>query len=96
MRTRGIGDIRGIRSLKTRPGPTTESNGLLKLYQLAVEKDNLRKKLERIERQKDQTERRLSAIVHTMHMIEKTIEERADRESASSPDASFRSTLIKY
>ena len=45
MRTRGASAIKGIRSLNTRPGPITESGGLLKLHQLAAEKENLMKKL---------------------------------------------------
>ncbi len=96
MITKGASAIRGIRSLNTRPGPITESSGLLKLHQLAAEKENLMKKLEWIQAQKDQTEKRLSEIAHAMHAVEKTIEERAKRESASNSNSGVRSTFIKY
>ena len=96
MITRGVSDIRGIRSLNTRPGPITESRGLLKLYQLAAEKDNLMKKLAWVKQQEDQTEKRLSEIAHAMHTVKKTVEERAKREPASDSHAGFRGTFIKY
>ncbi len=96
MLIKGASAIRGVRSLNTRPGPITESSGLLKLHQLAAEKENLRKKLEWIKAQKDQTEKRLSEIAHAMHAVEKTIEERAKRESASNSHSGSRSTFIKY
>ena len=96
MLIKGASQIRGLRSLNTRPGPITESSGLLKLHQLAAEKESLMKKLEWIEAQKDQTEKRLSEIAHAMHAVEKTIEERAKRESVSDSHAGFRSTFIKY
>ncbi|HLQ28199.1 MAG TPA: hypothetical protein VK140_03060 [Ktedonobacteraceae bacterium] len=96
MITKGASDIRGIRSLNTRPGPITESNGLLRLYQLAAEKDNLLKKLEWVKCQKDQTEKRLSEVAHTMHAVKKIVEERAKREPISNSHAGFRSTFITY
>lgn len=96
MITKGAGVIRGVHSLNTRPGPITERSGLLKLQQLATEKENLLKKLEWLQAQKDQTEKRLSEIAHTMHSFEKTIEERAKRESASTSHSGVRSTIIKY
>ena len=96
MITKGVSDIRGISSLNTRPGPITESKGLLKLYQLAAEKDNLMKKLEGVKRQKDQTEKRLSEIAHSMHTAKKTVEEKVKREAASNSHSGFHNTLIKY
>lgn len=96
MITKGVSDIRGVRSLNTRPGPITESSGLLKLYQLAAEKDNLLKKLEWVKRQKDQTEKRLSEIVHAMHTIKKTVEERSKRELNQSANPGLRNSFIKY
>jgi len=96
MITKGVSDIRGISSLNTRPGPITESKGLLKLYQLAAEKDNVIKKLEGVKRQKDQTEKRLCEIAHAMHTVKKIVEERAKREPASSTHSGFRSTFIQY
>jgi predicted nuclease with TOPRIM domain len=92
MIAKGVSAIRGIRSLNTRRGPITESSGLLKLHQLAVEKESLMKKLEWIKGQKDQTERRLSEIAHAMHALE----EGAKRELASNSNSGFRSTSIKY
>ncbi len=92
MITRGASDIRGIRSLNTRPGPITERSGFLKLYQLATEKDNLLRKVAWVRRQKDQTEKRLSEIAYVMHAVE----ERTKRELASSSHSEFRSTFIEY
>jgi hypothetical protein len=96
MIIKGASNIKGIRSLNTRPGPITESKGLLKLYLLAAEKDNLGKKLEWVKQQKDQTEKRLSEIAHTMHAVKKTVEERAKREPISHSTSELRRTLIKY
>ena len=96
MITKGASAIRGIRSLNTRPGPITESSGLLKLHQLAAEKENLMKKLEWIQAQKDQTEKRLSEIAHTMHAVENTIGAMTKREPTSSSNAGLRSTFITY
>lgn len=96
MITKGVSDIRGVRSLNTRPCPITESSGLLKLYQLAAEKDNLLKKLEWVKRQKDQTEKRLSEIVHVMHAVKKTVEERAKREPTLDANPRLRNAFIKY
>ena len=96
MITKGVSDIRGIHSLNTRPGPITESSGLLKLYQLAAEKDNLLKKLEWVKRQKDQTEKRLSEIVHAMHTVKKTVEERSKREPTLDANPRLLNAFIKY
>jgi hypothetical protein len=92
MIAKGVSDIKGIHSINTKPGPITESNGFLMLYRLAVEKDNLMKRLAWARRRKAQTERRLSEIVFTMHAVE----ERVKRESASKPNSESRSTLIRY
>lgn len=94
MRTRGASAIKGIRSLNTRPGPITESGGLLKLHQLAAEKENLLKKLEWIQAQKDQTEKRLAEIARAMHALEKTIREKTRTEAAA--NAAPHSTFITY
>ena len=96
MITKGASDIRGIRSLNTRPGPITESSGLLKLYQLSAEKDNLMKKLEWVKRQDDQAKRRLSEITHSMHMMKKVVEEKTKEEPVSKPNSGFRGMFIKY
>jgi hypothetical protein len=96
MIPKGLSDIKGIRGLNTRPGPITGSNELLRLYRLAAEKDNLMKKLEWVKRQKDQTEKRLSEIAHSMHTAKKTVEEKVEREAASNSHSGFGSTLITY
>jgi hypothetical protein len=70
MTARGIGDIRGIRSVHTRPGPLTESRGFLKLYQLATEKEHVMKKLAWASRQSRQAETRLSEIQREIQLIE--------------------------
>jgi hypothetical protein len=96
MIPKGVSDIRGMRSLNTRPGPITESSGLLKLYQLAAEKDNLMKKREWAKRQQDQTEKRLAEIAYSMHAIKRTVEEKAVRESSSNSASGLSRTFIRY
>ena len=54
-----MGDIRTGQSIKTRPGPLTEENLLLRLYKLASQKANFQKKKEWAERQKLQAIRHL-------------------------------------
>jgi hypothetical protein len=89
---KGASDIKGIRSLNTRPGPITERSGFLKLYQLSAEKDNLLRKATWVRRQKNQTEKRLSEIAHVMHAVDESIA----RGSPSNAHADFRSTFIEY
>ncbi len=96
MITKGASDIRGVRSLNTRPGPITVSRGFLKLYQLAAEKDNLMKKLEWVKRQDDQTKRRLSEIAHGMHTMKKVVEEKARKEPVLNSNSGFSGMSIKY
>ena len=96
MRTRGTSAIKGICSLNTRPGPITESGAHLKLHQLAAEKENLLKKLEWMQAQKDQTEKRLTEIARAMHALEKTIRERTRTEEAANANAAPHSTFITY
>lgn len=96
MITKGVSHIGGIRSIQSRPGQITESGGLLKMHQLAVEKESLLKKLAWIKGQKDQTEKRLSEIALTMQAIEKRTEHIAKRESLSSTPTQFRNAFIEY
>lgn len=96
MIIKGASAIRGLRSLNTRPGPITESSGLLKLHQLATEKENLLKKLQWIQAQNEQANKRLSEIAHTMYVVDKTVRGKAKRDQLSSPTVSSRSTIIKY
>jgi hypothetical protein len=70
MIAKGVGEVRGIHSLNTRPGPLTESKAFLRLYQLVAEKDNLKKKFEWVRLQGNQTERRLYEIAHMIHAVE--------------------------
>ncbi len=92
MITRGVSDIKGLHSLTTAVGPLAEREGFLKLYQLAAEKDNLGKRLERVRRQKSRTEERLSEIARTMH----SVEERMKRELISDPYTTFRDQFSQY
>jgi hypothetical protein len=96
MKIRGVSEIRGVRSLNTRPGPITESSGLLKLHQLAAEKENLIKKLDWIQGQKNQTEKRLAEIGRAMDVVEQAVEQRAKREPVSTSPVCFHGTSIKY
>ncbi len=92
MITKGVRDIRGVRSLNTRPGPITESSGFLQLYQLAAEQENLLKKIAWVKQQKDQTEKRLSEITHAMHAVE----EKAKRGLVSNVPSGLCRVFIKY
>lgn len=96
MITKGASDIRSLHSINTRPGPLTEATGLMKLYQLAAEKENLTKKLEWVKRQREQAERRLSEILHGMHTIKKVVEERTKNRPILNPNSKFRKMSIKY
>ncbi|MGB8345525.1 MAG: hypothetical protein WCD86_11615 [Ktedonobacteraceae bacterium] len=96
MIARGISDIKGIRRVNTRPGPITESSGLLKLYLLAAEKDTVQKKLAWVGRQQEQAEKRLSEIAHTMQTVKKSVEEIAGRESTSNAHTRSHTTFIEY
>jgi hypothetical protein len=89
---KGASDIKGIRSLNTRPGAMTDTRGFLKLYQLAAERDNLQRKALWVRRQQEQTEKRLSEIAYGMHVVDQSIE----RASPSNAHAQFRSTFIEY
>jgi hypothetical protein len=94
MKTKGVSEIRGIRSLNTRPGPITESSGLLKLHQLATEKENLHKRLAWISGQRNQTEKRLAEIAQAMQASKKRVEEKTT--GRRSYDSGTRSTFIQY
>ena len=96
MITKGVSDIRGVRSLNTRPGPVTVSKGFLKLYQLSAEKENLMKKLEWVNRQSDQAKRRLSEITHGIHTMKRVVEEKAKKEPTPNSNYGLRSMFIKY
>lgn len=96
MITKGASDIRGVRSLNTRPGPMTESSGLLKLYQLSAEKDNLMKKLEWVKRQEDQAKKRLSEVERAMHMVKKVVEEKSKKGPTLNSNPGLRGAFIKY
>jgi hypothetical protein len=89
---RGVSDIKGVHSLNTQPGPLTESKRHLKLYRLALEKENLTRRLAWSRRRKGQIERRLSEIVFMMQ----SIEERAKREADSKYASDDRSAFIRY
>jgi len=94
MVPKGVGSIRGVRSLNTRPGPLTESHKLLLLYKLSTEKDYLTTKLAWNKRQTDQIEKRLAEIAHAAHAVE----ERGRRESVSRNRSGFYGyvhTLLK-
>jgi predicted nuclease with TOPRIM domain len=96
MITKGVSHIGGIRSLQSRPGQNTESGRLLKLHQLAAEKENLMKKLAWIKGQQDQTEKRLSEIALAMQAIEEKAGKKAKREPVSHTQTGLRKTFIEY
>jgi septal ring factor EnvC (AmiA/AmiB activator) len=96
MISKGVSDLRGVRCLTTRPGPITESSGLLKLHQLATEKENLLKKLALIQGQKDQTEKRLAEIARAMSTVEQAVREKARKQPTSTSHAAYSGAFIKY
>lgn len=96
MITKGVSDIRGVRGLHTRPGPMTESSGLLKLYRLAVEKDGLLKKQAWVRRQQEQTEKRLAEIAAAMQAVRQVVEERNAQGPFSPARSEARRTLVEY
>lgn len=62
MIPKGLNDIRGIRSLNTRPGPVKENDAFRSLYLLACEKASLEKRKRLGERQIRQASRRLGEV----------------------------------
>lgn len=97
MIPRGASSIRSVHSINTKPGPITESTGLLRLYLLAAEKANLVKRLEWVRRQKEQTERRLLEIAHAINLIKKVVDEKTkNQQSSSHPNSRFRNMQIRY
>jgi len=71
MISKGIGDIRSIHSINTRPGPMTEKTVLLQLYKLASQKANFQKKKEWAERQRIQAIRHLVDIQREIGKLKK-------------------------
>ncbi|MBU0570393.1 hypothetical protein KKB40_06505 [Patescibacteria group bacterium] len=59
MISKGIGDIRSLQTINTRPGPMTEKSLLLRLFKLASQKANFKNKKEWAERQRAQAIRHL-------------------------------------
>jgi hypothetical protein len=96
MIIKGASQLRGVRSLNTRPGPLTESTGFLKLHQLAAEKENLLKKLAWIQGQKNQAEKRLAEIAHAMNAVEQAFEGKTEGQPASTSHAGRPGTFITY
>ena len=71
MIPKGIGDIRSLHTVNTRPGPMTEKGVLLRLYKLASEKANFQNKKEWAERQRVQAIRHLIDIQREMGKLKK-------------------------
>jgi hypothetical protein len=90
MVIKGINVIRGIRGIRTMPGPISESSIILELYQLSTEKEHLMKKIQWIRLQEEQAEKRFSQIERTIHIVEKKTARK------SMPHADFHSRFIEY
>lgn len=71
MIPKGIGDVRSLHTINTRPGPLTEKGLLLQLYKLASQKANFQKKKEWAERQRIQAIRHLGDIQRQIGMLNK-------------------------
>lgn len=92
MIPKGLGDIKGLRSINNKPGPLTNKDGFLRLYQLSAEKDSLKKKLEWVNRQKAQTEKRIATVAEAIH----TIEHQTHRALISDTYTEVRHPFIEY
>lgn len=71
MITKGIGDIRSLHTVNTRPGPLTEQGVLLRLYKLASQKANFVKKKEWAERQRFQAVRHIGDVQREIGKLKK-------------------------
>lgn len=76
MIPKGAGSIRGLRSVNTRPGRQTQPEILRRMFMLASEKENLKKKNEWLNRQKEQTRRRLTEIWHALGYLKGSLEKK--------------------
>jgi len=98
MISKGAGSIRGLHSLNTRPGVQTQSEILRRMYILACEEENLKKKTEWLKRQKDQTLRRLGEVGHTMGFLRNKVSEKEKGKEAvrGNPGRKFNSVSLGY
>lgn len=71
MIPKGIGDIRSLHTINTRPGPMTEKSLLLRLYKLASQKANFQNKKEWAERQRIQAIRHLVDVQREITWLKK-------------------------
>ena len=83
MIPKGIGDIRSTHTINTRPGPMTEKDLLLRLYNLASQKANFQKKKEWAERQRVQAMRHLGDIQRQIGKLKKLAIVKAENPSKS-------------
>jgi len=83
MIPKGIGDIRSIHTVNTRPGPLTEKDLLLRLYKLASQKANFQKKKEWAERQRLQAMRHLGDIQRQIGRLKKLAMVKTENPSKS-------------
>lgn len=81
MVTKGIGDIKSLHTLNTRPGPLTEQGVLLRLYKLATQKANFQKKKEWAERQRTQAIRHLIDVQREIGSLKKVAMEKIGKYS---------------
>lgn len=96
MISKGLSDIRGIRSLNTHPGPVKENDAFRRLYFLACERASLEKRKRLGERQTRQASRRLGEVKMQMMKMRSVAEKfKGDNpgEAASVANPNGRASL---
>lgn len=90
MIPKGTGDIRGIFTINTRPGPMTEKDVVLRLYKLASQKANFQKKKEWAERQRTQAIRHLIDVQRRIGPLKKLLKEQKEDLANPNPESTSR------
>lgn len=102
MIPKGIGDVRSLHTINTRPGPLTEKGLLLQLYKLASQKANFQKKKEWAERQRVQAIRHLGDIQRQIGMLKKLAMVKVDSSAmtgeakANKPEKKWNEIPLRY
>lgn len=96
MIPKGAGSIRGVHSLNTRPGAQKQSDILRRMYILACEEDHLKKKIEWIKSQKDQTLRRLGEVWHALGFLKSRVSKEQKETIKGNPRGKFNSVPLTY
>lgn len=96
MIPKGVGSIRSLHSLNTRPGSQKQADILRRMYTLACEEENLKKKIEWLRRQKEQIVRRLGEVGHALGFLKSKVSEKQKEMMKGNPGGKFNSVPLKY